>query len=130
MCSFIIFTFSPTSKRSIQATQDNHAAIADNNTAILPDREKKTENLEPPPFYQVILLNDDFTPMEFVIMVLVKIFLVPEEKAVKLMLQVHNEGRAICGIYPKDIAQTKVEWVRKLAKEHHHPLVCEWEKYS
>jgi ATP-dependent Clp protease adaptor protein ClpS len=86
--------------------------------------------VEPPPLYRVLLINDDFTPMEFVVLVLVKIFHCSEEKAVSLMLQVHHEGRAICGIFTKDVAQTKVEWVRKMAQEHDHPLICEWEIHS
>lgn len=98
--------------------------------AVVAERvvEKEVERINPPPLYRVLLLNDDYTPMEFVVLVLVKFFHISEERAIPLMLQVHNEGRAVCGIYPKDIAQTKVECVRRFAREHEHPLSCEWEE--
>lgn len=80
--------------------------------------------LTPPPLYKVKLLNDDFTPMDFVVEVLEKFFGKDREQAMRLMLQVHNEGAAICGIYPLDVAETKVRQVTTLAREQQHPLQC------
>lgn len=80
--------------------------------------------LKPPPLYKVKLLNDDFTPMDFVVEVLEKYFGKDREQALRLMLQVHHEGAAICGIYPLDVAETKVRQVITLAREQQHPLQC------
>ncbi len=74
--------------------------------------------------YQVILLNDDFTPMDFVVEVLEQFFSKTNEQATQLMLKVHTEGRAVCGVYPRDIAETKVEQVVGFARTHQHPLRC------
>lgn len=79
---------------------------------------------KPPKQYKVILLNDDFTTMEFVIEVLQNIFGMNRERATQTMLKVHQEGSAVCGIYPKDIAETKVYQVMEFAKLHGHPLRC------
>jgi len=86
--------------------------------------DKKSAVIEPPPLYKVIMLNDDYTPMEFVVEILVKFFSLNEDKAVKTMLKIHHEGRAICGIYPRDIAQTKVDIVYRYIREHKQPLIC------
>ena len=83
---------------------------------------------KPPKLYKVILLNDDFTTMEFVIEVLVMFFSMNQERATQVMLQIHNEGSAICGLYPKDIAETKVNQVSAFAKQHGHPLRCHTEE--
>ncbi len=83
---------------------------------------------KPPRLYKVILLNDDFTTMEFVIEVLKTFFLMNQERATQVMLQIHNEGSAVCGVYPKDIAETKVSQVSAFAKEHGHPLRCHTEE--
>ena len=74
--------------------------------------------------YQVVLLNDDYTPMEFVILVLQKFFKMGREKATHVMLKVHREGKGICGLFPRDIAATKVEQVCSFARQHQHPLQC------
>ncbi len=84
--------------------------------------------LHPPPFYRVVLLNDDYTPMDFVVHVLQKFFQKDLESATQIMLKVHLEGRGICGIYPRDIAATKVEQVSAHAREHQHPLACAMEQ--
>jgi ATP-dependent Clp protease adaptor protein ClpS len=83
---------------------------------------------KPPKLYKVILLNDDFTTMEFVIEVLKMFFSMNQERATQVMLQIHNEGSAICGLYPKDIAETKVNQVSAFAKQHGHPLRCHTEE--
>lgn len=80
--------------------------------------------LTPPPLYKVKLLNDDFTPMDFVVEILEKFFGKDRDQAMRLMLQVHNEGAAICGIYSLDVAETKVRQVTTLAREQQHPLQC------
>ena len=81
-----------------------------------------------PPLYQVILLNDDFTPMDFVIVVLQKFFGMDRERATRVMLQVHREGMGVCGVFPKDVAATKVEQVVSFARQHQHPLACVMEE--
>ena len=78
--------------------------------------------------FQVFLLNDDFTPMEFVIIVLQKFFSMGREKATQVMLKVHREGRGVCGVYPRDVAATKVEQVGNFSREHQHPLQCVMEE--
>ena len=77
---------------------------------------------EKPPLYKVILLNDDYTPMEFVVIVLMKFFRMDQEKATQFMLAVHTTGSAVVGIFPRDIAETKSEQVNAFAQEHDHPL--------
>lgn len=78
----------------------------------------------PPPMYQVWLLNDDYTPMDFVVVVLERFFAKSPEEAEVVMLKVHHEGKAICGEYPRDIAETKVARVMRFAREGGHPLQC------
>ncbi|BCL74312.1 ATP-dependent Clp protease adapter protein ClpS [Jeongeupia sp. HS-3] len=89
-----------------------------------PELVHKERHAAPPPMYRVVLLNDDFTPMEFVIDVLQQFFGLGLEQATIVMLKVHNEGRGICGIYPRDIAATKVSQVSQYAHQHQHPLQC------
>ncbi len=90
--------------------------------------EAKHNKLAPPPLYKVLLLNDDFTPMEFVIVVLQKFFTMDREQATRIMLKVHTEGRGICGVYPRDVAATKVEQVAAFARDNQHPLACVMEE--
>ncbi|MFQ3235578.1 MAG: ATP-dependent Clp protease adaptor protein ClpS [Paraglaciecola sp.] len=96
------------------------------------DREKQLEavkqKLAPPPMYKVLLHNDDYTPMDFVIEVLIRFFNVDSEKANQIMLTVHYKGRAVCGIYTAEIAETKVLQVTQYAKKHQHPLMCSMEE--
>ena len=84
----------------------------------------KTQKPKPPSMYSVLLFNDDFTPMEFVVEVLERFFNKNREQATQIMLQVHTKGSGVCGIYPLDIAETKVSQVLDLAKEQGHPLQC------
>lgn len=84
--------------------------------------------LKPPSMYKVILLNDDYTPMDFVVEVLKVFFGMGQEKATQVMLAVHTQGRAVCGIFPRDIAETKAAQVNQYARENHHPLLCEVDK--
>jgi ATP-dependent Clp protease adaptor protein ClpS len=86
--------------------------------------ERQAQKAEPPRLYQVLMLNDDFTPMEFVVMVLQEYFRHDLDTATLIMLKIHHEGRGVCGVFSKDIAATKVELVSAAAKQHGHPLQC------
>jgi ATP-dependent Clp protease adaptor protein ClpS len=90
--------------------------------------EKQATRVKPPGMHQVVLLNDDFTPMEFVVGVLQKFFGKSREQATQIMLKVHHEGRGVCGVYPRDIASSKVEQVSSYSREHQHPLQCVMEE--
>ena len=90
--------------------------------------ERQESQTKPPPMYQVMLLNDDFTPMEFVVSVLQKFFGMDRERATQVMLTVHREGRGVCGVYPHDVAATKVDQVCSFSREHQHPLQCVMEE--
>lgn len=90
--------------------------------------EAQDTQAQRPPLYKVLLLNDDFTPMDFVIVVLQKFFAMDREQATRIMLKVHNEGRGLCGVYPRDIAATKVEQVAAFARDNQHPLACVMEE--
>ena len=94
-------------------------------STVLETREAK---LKPPPLFRVVLLNDDFTPMEFVVVVLMRFFALDRERAMQIMLKIHTEGKGICGEYPKDIAATKVDLVTTFARQHQHPLQCVMEE--
>jgi len=90
--------------------------------------EAQRSKLKPPPMFKVMLLNDDFTPMEFVVLVLQKFFSMTRERATQVMLKVHREGIGVCGVYPRDIATTKVQQVAAYARRHQHPLQCVMEE--
>jgi len=90
--------------------------------------ERKIAEVAPPPLFKVLLLNDDFTPMEFVVAVLQKFFSLEFEQANRVMLKVHTEGRGVCGIFPQDVAATKVDLVLGFARKHQHPLQCVMEE--
>jgi ATP-dependent Clp protease adaptor protein ClpS len=90
--------------------------------------ETKKAKVKLPPMYQVLLLNDDYTPMEFVVLVLQKFFAMTRERATQVMLKVHREGMGVCGVYPHDVASTKVQQVSAYAHKHQHPLQCVMEK--
>lgn len=90
-------------------------------------QRQKTE-LMPPSMYKVILNNDDYTPMDFVVDVLKIFFNMNEQQATEIMLAIHNKGKAVCGIFPFDIAETKVIEVNQFARENQHPLLCSLEK--
>ncbi len=86
--------------------------------------ERQDARVEPPRTYQVVMLNDDYTPMEFVVMVLQQYFHHDADMATHLMLKIHHDGRAVCGVYTKDVAATKVEMVLAAARRAGHPLQC------
>ena len=90
--------------------------------------EKAPARAAPPPMYQVLLLNDDYTPMEFVVHVLERFFNKDAEAATKIMLHVHHHGIGECGVFTYEIAETKVTQVMDFARKHQHPLQCVMEK--
>ena len=90
--------------------------------------EPRKSRVKPPPMFKVVLLNDDYTPMDFVVQVLERIFNLNRETATLVMLKVHREGKGVCGVYPKDVAATKVEQVTAFARQHQHPLACVMEE--
>lgn len=90
--------------------------------------EKQALELKPPSMYQVVLLNDDYTPMEFVVAIIQEYFGKDRETAMQIMLKVHVEGRGVCGVFTKDVALTKVELVLAHAKQAGHPLQCVMEE--
>ena len=77
-----------------------------------------------PPLYAVVLLNDDYTPMEFVVWILQTLFFKAHDEATRVMLQVHNNGKGIAGVYTHDVARTKAVQVEQIARKHEHPLAC------
>ncbi|MFC4729280.1 ATP-dependent Clp protease adapter ClpS [Coralloluteibacterium thermophilus] len=83
---------------------------------------------ERPPLFRVILLNDDYTPMDFVVEVLLRFFSMNREKATQVMLHVHTRGKGVCGVYTREVAETKVSQVNEYARQHQHPLLCTMEK--
>ena len=90
--------------------------------------EARRTGIRRPPLYRVLLLNDDFTPMDFVVVVLQKYFGMDRERATQVMLQVHREGMGMCGVFTKDVASTKVEQVISYARRYQHPLACVMEE--
>ncbi len=84
--------------------------------------------LKKPPLYKVMLLNDDFTPMDFVVEILTDFFNMSEDRATQVMLQVHTQGVGVCGTYTRDVAETKVHIVNDYSRENHHPLMCTMEE--
>jgi ATP-dependent Clp protease adaptor protein ClpS len=97
----------------------------DDDTVLL---EQAKPKLKKPPMYKVVLINDDYTPMEFVVHILEAIFNHSREKATQIMLNVHKQGKGVCGIYTKDIAETKVVQVNNYSRENKHPLLCDMEE--
>ncbi|OGB34441.1 MAG: ATP-dependent Clp protease adapter ClpS [Burkholderiales bacterium RIFCSPLOWO2_12_FULL_61_40] len=100
--------------------------------ALLPDLgegdsvvlERRTQKAKPPPMYQVVMLNDDYTPMEFVVVVIQEYFGKDLDAATRIMLKIHLDGRGVCGVYSRDVAATKVDQVLEAANKAGHPLQC------
>jgi ATP-dependent Clp protease adaptor protein ClpS len=90
--------------------------------------EAERTRVKPPPLFKVILLNDDYTPMDFVVVVLQTVFTMSREKATLVMLQVHREGMGVCGTFTRDVAAAKVDQVIEIARKHQHPLQCTMEE--
>ena len=89
--------------------------------------EESKPELKQPRMYKVLLLNDDFTPMDFVVHILEKFFAMERHKAAQVMLAVHTEGKGVCGTYTRDVAETKVAHVNDYSRKHQHPLLCTME---
>ena len=90
--------------------------------------EEASPRLKKPPLYQVVLMNDDYTPMEFVVDVLQRIFGLDRTRATRVMLEVHTRGKGVCGVFTFEIAETKVAQVTGYARQHQHPLLCTMEE--
>ena len=90
--------------------------------------ERARPEVARPPLFQVVLLNDDFTPMEFVVEVLRGFFSMDQEQAVQVMLHVHTRGKGVCGVFTREVAETKVTQVNEYSRTHQHPLLCTMEK--
>lgn len=90
--------------------------------------EEARPKLKRPPLYRVVLINDDFTPMEFVVDILESIFGMERTRATQVMLEVHTKGKGVCGVYNFEIAETKVAQVMSVARQHQHPLLCTMEE--
>ena len=87
-------------------------------------KSKTLASVKEPRKYKVVLVNDDYTPMDFVVSVLVKFFCFSQQDAFNVMLQVHYQGRGLCGVFSREIAETKVALVNSYAQSHEHPLMC------
>lgn len=90
--------------------------------------QESRPKLKKPPMYKVVLLNDDYTPMEFVVHVLEQFFSMDREKATRVMLNVHQHGKGVCGIFTREIAETKVSVVNDYSRQNQHPLLCSMEE--
>jgi ATP-dependent Clp protease adaptor protein ClpS len=118
----VLATHAPTPVAVRVADRD---ALGDDGDAALLEREdESTPQLKRPPRYAVLLLNDDYTPMEFVVAVLQHIFNKNTDESVAIMLKVHHDGRGVCGVYTRDIADTRVAQVAAMAAKFEHPLQC------
>ena len=111
-------------KASQQGDEDD-ADGRDGGTAVLTRTKTRTQR---PPLYKVLLLNDDYTPMEFVVQVLQSVFNKSYEESVNVMLTVHQQGVGVCGVFTHEVAETKVTRVMDLARQAQHPLQCTLEK--
>ena len=106
-------------------SEDNQDSESDFETGLITKVEKKTQK---PPLYKVLMLNDDYTPMEFVIFALEQYFNKSRDEATKIMLHIHGKGVGICGVFTYEIAETKVNQVTDFARKNKHPLQCTMER--
>ena len=112
------------SKRYIPSMSDQEQIRHDDELAIQ-EAKPKTKK---PPMYKVVLLNDDYTPMEFVVHILENFFKMNREKATRIMLHVHTRGKGVCGVFTRDVAETKVAQVNDYSRMNNHPLLCAMEE--
>jgi len=98
----------------------------DNNSGLAIEVAKP--KVKKPPLFKVVLVNDDYTPMEFVVEVLQTFFSIDRENATRIMLHVHTKGKGVCGLFTREIAETKVAQVNQYSRENRHPLLCEMEE--
>ncbi len=104
--------------------QPNPARVPDADDDGVVVLERRTQRTRPPSMYQVVMLNDDYTPMEFVVLVIQEFFGKDLESATQIMLKIHLDGRGVCGVYSRDVAATKVDQVMDAANKAGHPLQC------
>lgn len=97
------------------------------NFVVESEVEESKPELQTPRMFRVLLLNDDYTPMDFVIGILKQFFSMPEERAIEIMLEVHKQGKGCCGIYTRDVAETKVQQVNMFSRMNEYPLLCTME---
>lgn len=90
--------------------------------------EEKRPEVKQPPMYKVVLLNDDYTPMEFVVHILESFFNMSREQATRVMLNVHTHGKGVCGIFTREVSETKVSRVNEYSRANNHPLLCDMEE--
>lgn len=102
----------------------NNPGIDDLDLAV----KEASPKLKRPPLYRVVLINDDYTPMEFVVEVLETVFGMARNKATRVMLEVHTRGKGVCGVFSYEIAETKVAQVTSIAQQQQHPLLCTMEE--
>lgn len=118
---------SPTqSSRTLEMSHNESDELAGPSQDLLVEEERP--KLKRPPLYRVILVNDDYTPMEFVVEVLQTVFGMERTKATRVMLEVHTKGKGVCGVYTFEIAETKVAQVTSIAQQQQHPLLCTMEE--
>ena len=108
----------------MSAGQDNEQGGSGHSLVV----EEAKPRLKKPPLYKVVLINDDYTPMEFVVDILQRIFGLDRPKATRVMLEVHTRGKGVCGVFTFEIAETKVAQVTSYARQHQHPLLCTMEE--
>ena len=109
---------------TLMAEEDHNSEDGEGSVAVQPAEPK----LKRPSMYRVVLMNDDYTPMEFVVHILEQFFSMAREKATQVMLAVHTQGKGVCGVYTRDIAETKAALVNDYSRENQHPLLCEVEE--
>jgi len=110
--------------QQIELTLNQDHQSDDGNLAV----EQAKPKLKPPSMYQVVMYNDDYTPMEFVVEILESFFSLNREKSTQIMLTVHTQGKAVCGVFTRDIAETKVTQVNQYSSDNEHPLLCGMDK--
>ena len=108
-------------RKPVSTPQTKPLDADDGGTVVL---ERQVLKTKPPQMYQVVLLNDDYTPMEFVVAVIQEFFSKDRETATQIMLKIHMEGKGVCGVFSKDVAATKVDRVMEAAQKAGHPLQC------
>ena len=104
--------------------RDQHEQHGNHDLAV----EEARPKIKQPPLYRVVLINDDFTPMEFVVEILESVFGMERTRATQVMLEVHTKGKGVCGVYSYEIAETKVAQVTSIAQQQQHPLLCTMEE--
>lgn len=112
-------SYTRTMSQTPENTHDNERGVA-----VAPAQPE----VAPPPLFEVVLLNDDFTPMDFVVEVLRVFFGMNQQRAVQVMLHVHTRGKGVCGVFTREVAETKVSQVNEFSRMHQHPLLCSMEK--